>query len=87
MVQFFSYPVIAGFTSAAAVQIASTQLSSLFGTGLKSNEFIDAVVTLFENLDKITLWDTLLGGICIVILLLMKVFLYLKKLFIPFENE
>ncbi|KAK9693169.1 Sulfate permease family [Popillia japonica] len=62
VVQFFSYPVIAGFTSAAAVQIASTQLSSLFGTGLKSNEFIDAVVTLFENLDKITLWDTLLGG-------------------------
>ncbi|KRT84007.1 hypothetical protein AMK59_819, partial [Oryctes borbonicus] len=72
VVQFFSFPVIAGFTSAAAVQIASTQLTSLLGIRQKGNEFLEAMETVFNHLDDVTLWDSVLGCICIIILLLMK---------------
>lgn len=73
VVQFFSYPVIAGFTSAAAVQIASTQFNSLFGIRRRSNEFLDAIITVFDHLNEITLWNSILGFCSIAILLSMKV--------------
>ncbi|GJQ72228.1 hypothetical protein Trydic_g3319 [Trypoxylus dichotomus] len=72
VVQFFSFPVIAGFTSAAAVQIASTQLTSLLGMKKKGNDFLEVMKTVFGNLGDVTLWDPVLGCICIAILLLMK---------------
>ncbi|CAH0563573.1 unnamed protein product, partial [Brassicogethes aeneus] len=72
LVQFFSYPVIAGFTSAAALNIASSQISSLLGTGKKSESFLGAWMTLFKNLDLVKKWDTLLGLLTIVFLVALK---------------
>ncbi|XP_058121578.1 sodium-independent sulfate anion transporter-like [Anopheles ziemanni] len=71
LVQFISLPVTAGFTSAAAITIASGQVKSLFGLPGKSNEFLEAWMNVFENLHEIRLWDTVLGATTIVVLLVL----------------
>lgn len=73
LITFISKPVIAGFTSAAAISIASSQLESLFGLHYESESVIEDWSGLFEHI-KDTRWqDLLLGLCCIVVLLLMRV--------------
>lgn len=72
LVQFISSPVISGFTTAAAITIASGQVKSLFGLPGKGTEFLKAWENFFTNIRHIQPWDTLLGVVCIVILLLLK---------------
>ncbi|XP_055530601.1 sodium-independent sulfate anion transporter-like isoform X2 [Wyeomyia smithii] len=71
LVQFISMPVTAGFTSAAAITIASGQVKSLLGLPGKSNEFLESWINVVENIHLTRLWDSILGVSSIVILLLM----------------
>ncbi|XP_058456090.1 sodium-independent sulfate anion transporter-like isoform X2 [Malaya genurostris] len=71
LVQFISMPVTAGFTSAAAITIASGQVKALLGLPGNSNEFLESWANVFRNIHLTRLWDTLLGVASIVILLLM----------------
>ncbi|KXJ78346.1 hypothetical protein RP20_CCG004936 [Aedes albopictus] len=71
LVQFISMPVTAGFTSAAAITIASGQVKSLLGLPGKSNEFLDSWENVIHNIHQTKLWDSLLGIGTIVVLLLM----------------
>lgn len=72
--QFISIPVTAGFTSAAAITIASGQLKSLVGIKAgSSNEFIESWINFVEHIRDIQLWDSLLGCGTIILLLLLKV--------------
>nr|CAH7721952.1 unnamed protein product [Callosobruchus chinensis] len=50
IVDFFSYPIIAGFTTAAALNIASSQIKSIFGIAGKSDSFLAAWIALFEHI-------------------------------------
>ncbi|XP_046420105.1 sodium-independent sulfate anion transporter-like [Neodiprion fabricii] len=61
LLDFISLPVITGFTSGAAVTIASSQFKPILGIPGPSSSFIDSVVSVFTNLDQIGWWDTLLG--------------------------
>jgi sodium-independent sulfate anion transporter 11 len=70
---FISLPVITGFTSAAAINIASSQLKSLLGISGRSENFLKAVIAIFKNLKQIRYEDTLLGIGTIVVLVLLKV--------------
>ncbi|KAF5289752.1 hypothetical protein FQA39_LY03669 [Lamprigera yunnana] len=72
LVEFFSYPVIAGFTTAAAIQIGSSQIKSLLGIPGKANEFLEAWINVFKNIKQINVWDTLLGVVSIILLICMK---------------
>nr|CAD7202681.1 unnamed protein product [Timema douglasi] len=72
LVDFISMPVTVGFTSAAAIMIASSQLKGLFGFGGSSNDFLGACVNLFKHLHETRLWDSVLGMSTIVVLLLTK---------------
>jgi sodium-independent sulfate anion transporter 11 len=73
LVQFIASPVVAGFSSAAAITIASSQLKSLFGiTSGSSNEFLPSWQNFFAHLNEIRLWDTVLGISSIIILILLK---------------
>ncbi|XP_059607532.1 sodium-independent sulfate anion transporter-like isoform X2 [Phlebotomus argentipes] len=72
LVQFISIPVTAGFTSAAAITIASTQLKSLFGLPGQANDFIEAWSNFFHHISDIKLWDTLLGVCTVAFLLVLK---------------
>uniref|UniRef100_A0A182VPV5 STAS domain-containing protein n=1 Tax=Anopheles minimus TaxID=112268 RepID=A0A182VPV5_9DIPT len=71
LVQFISFPVTAGFTSAAAITIASGQVKSLLGIPGQSNEFLDSWINVFERIQDIRLWDSVLGVSTIVILLIL----------------
>ncbi|KAL3273294.1 hypothetical protein HHI36_014747 [Cryptolaemus montrouzieri] len=74
LVEFFSYPVIAGFTSAGALQIASSQLNSLFGIQKNASAFPDAWIIVFQNMDQIKWTDTTLGVISIIFLMILREF-------------
>lgn len=74
LIQFISYPVTIGFTSAAAITIASGQIKSFFGLTVKSsNDFIDSWRVLFTNIGDMRLWDTLLGAATLAFLLILRV--------------
>ncbi len=67
----------AGFTSAAAITIASGQLKSLFGLEIEEETHQEGIVgtyvEFFSNIKSIRYQDTILGLVCLVILLLMRV--------------
>lgn len=68
-----SIPVIVGFTTAAALTIASSQIKSLLGLPGSGNEFIGSWKNIFEYIQNLKLSDSLLGLTTIVVLLLLKV--------------
>lgn len=73
LVEFISLPVISGFTTAAAFQIASAQLKSLFGLDGKSgNYFAESVYNFGLNIKTIKLWDPVLGFFTIGLLIFLK---------------
>ena len=72
LVEFIAAPVIAGFTTAAAVTIASTQVKSLLGLKFESDGFVDTWKKVFEHIDETRLWDAVMGFSCIVALLLLR---------------
>lgn len=70
LVEFISMPVTVGFTSAAAVTIASSQVKSFFGLPGKSSDFVGSIESIIENVNQIRWTDTLLGVITIFILII-----------------
>ncbi|XP_021915006.1 sodium-independent sulfate anion transporter-like isoform X2 [Zootermopsis nevadensis] len=70
LVEFISLPVIAGFISAAAITIASSQLKSLLGIKGSGNDFLESWENLFNNIQNTQPGDVTLG-VCTIILLLI----------------
>lgn len=70
-------PVTAGFTSAAALTIASSQVKGLFGLEIVEESNIEGVhgtwIDIVRNFDSFRYQDTILGFVCIIILLLLRV--------------
>ena len=77
LIDFISVPVIAGFTSAAAITIASGQVKSIFGLTLEHKVHIEGIVGTWANIvTNFHTWrvnDTILGIFCCILLLLMRV--------------
>ncbi|XP_067134103.1 sodium-independent sulfate anion transporter-like isoform X2 [Centruroides vittatus] len=78
LVNFISASVISGFTSAAAITIASTQLAGLLGVKVKSQEFFTSIYEIFSKIHTANYWDTIMGISCVIILLLLRYFRELK---------
>nr|XP_018916470.1 PREDICTED: sodium-independent sulfate anion transporter-like isoform X1 [Bemisia tabaci] len=68
LVEFISLPVTVGFTSAAALTIASSQIKPLFGLSGSSNSFMSSLENLFANYKTFTIGDSALGLVTIIIL-------------------
>lgn len=73
MVEFFSYPVISGFTTAAALNIAASQFKGLLGLKGKSDTFLQALGHVFTHISETRKWDALLGICSIIFLVFAKV--------------
>lgn len=81
LIDFISIPVIAGFTSAAALTIATSQVKSLLGLTLPPKEFrshthlgvVDSWIDVFRNITTCRWQDAVLGLICCVVLLALRV--------------
>ncbi len=74
IVNFLSHPVVSGFTNAAALIIASSQLSKLFGVEVDSAEHhYETVLNVFKAVLVSTHWPTLgLAVLAIAIMVLLK---------------
>lgn len=72
LVDFISMPVISGFSNAAAIIIAASQLGTLLGISGKSDSFVDSVIKIVDHVYQITLWDTVLGVVTMVMLVSLK---------------
>ncbi|XP_012262541.2 sodium-independent sulfate anion transporter [Athalia rosae] len=85
LIDFISVPVTVGFTSATSVIIGTSQLPALLGLKFKSSGgFLDNLVKIFQNLGNTKKWDAIMGGVCIVILLLLR---KLKDIRLTHGNE
>ncbi|MBT8231621.1 MAG: sulfate permease [Saprospiraceae bacterium] len=73
LVNFLSYPVIAGFTSAAAIIISISQLKYLFGLELpRSVNSLNMIKELFGNIQDINFPSLIVGLIALVIIVGLK---------------
>ncbi|XP_063533837.1 sodium-independent sulfate anion transporter-like isoform X1 [Cydia strobilella] len=72
LVEFVSLPVVSGFTSAAAVTIASSQVKGLLGLKFSAETFIATWKELYRHIGDTRLPDTLLSLACCILLLGMK---------------
>lgn len=86
LVEFFSYPVIAGFTSAAALTIAASQFKTILGIPGKANEFLDALISVFENISETQKWDAVLGFSTFIALILTRVNSFVNKYVLVVTN-
>lgn len=73
LVDFISMPVICGFTNAAAIIIAASQLSTILGVGGRSETFVDAILKVVDSITDVSLYDSLLGVCCMAVLVALKV--------------
>ncbi|XP_068084197.1 sodium-independent sulfate anion transporter [Anabrus simplex] len=83
LVEFVSVPVVAGFTSAAALIIASSQIKGLLGLKFDAEGFLETWMLIVENIHKYNLGDVILGACCIILLLSLR---KLKDINIPFDE-
>ena len=90
VIDFISVPVIAGFTSAAAITIASGQVKSIFGLEIIEHSHIEGItgtwIDIFKNIGTIRTSDTILGLSCIVILLCLRVMSFTTNRFTKPSN-
>lgn len=73
LVNFLSHPVIAGFTSAAALIIGFSQLKHLLGVDIpRSNYIYEILGNAFAQMQEINSFTLIIGGIAIGLILLVK---------------
>ncbi|KAJ0177503.1 hypothetical protein K1T71_007512 [Dendrolimus kikuchii] len=72
LIDFISGPVSVGFTSAAAIIIATTQIKDILGLSFPGGKFLQVWTGLYEHIGETRLWDSVLGITCIVVLLLLR---------------
>ena len=76
VVNFLSHPVVNGFTNAAAIIIATSQLSKMFGVNVDNAEHhYETIVRVVQSAVHYTHWPTLLIGVlALVIMVVLKRF-------------
>ncbi|XP_026724927.1 sodium-independent sulfate anion transporter-like isoform X3 [Trichoplusia ni] len=72
LVEFISLPVVSGFTSAAAILIATSQVKDLLGLRFSSDSFLTTWYQFFVHLPEARLYDSLLSLGCCCFLFAMK---------------
>lgn len=73
LIDFVSGPVSSGFTSAVALIILSSQVKDIFGIQGGGNTFVEMWSKIFDNIHAYRISDSVLGFICIIVLLLLRV--------------
>lgn len=72
LVEFISLPVVSGFTSAAALTIASSQVKGLLGLRYNADTFVTTWKSFFQHVGETRLSDSMLSLGCIIVLTVMK---------------
>lgn len=73
IMNFVSHSVVVGFSSAAAIIIASTQVPSLLGIKIGQHEFVfETFVDIFKNIPETSIPTLIVGTLSVAAILLMK---------------
>lgn len=72
LLDFISGPVSVGFTSAASIIIATSQVKDILGLKVSGTKFVQVWQSIFEHIGETRRWDATLGIVCIIILLLLR---------------
>ncbi|XP_060522762.1 sodium-independent sulfate anion transporter-like isoform X1 [Cylas formicarius] len=72
LIDFISGPVAIGFTSAAAIIIATTQVKDLLGLDYPGENFLTVWGQICQHITDTSIPDCTMGCICIVALLILK---------------
>lgn len=72
IVNFLSHPVIAGFTSAAALIIGFSQMKHLLGIDIPRGKVHETIINVYENFGQINTNTFSIGLTAVIILLLIK---------------
>ncbi|MFQ5602458.1 MAG: SulP family inorganic anion transporter [bacterium] len=73
IINFLSHPVISGFTSAAAVIIAFSQLKHLLGISIPHTLHVEKIISYsIQHIDAVNLPTILIGTGCILTLLVLR---------------
>ncbi|XP_049853769.1 sodium-independent sulfate anion transporter-like [Schistocerca gregaria] len=78
LIDFISGPVSSGFTSAAALIIVTSQVKDVLGISAQGNTFVEMWQSLFQNMWNTKMYDAIMGFVCIVVLLLMRLLANIK---------
>ena len=83
LVNFLSHPVVAGFTTAAGIIIAFSQVKHLFGLDIQKKRIYQIVIDVFENFKDINVETFLVGALGILVLITIKRINKVYKIKIP----
>lgn len=72
IMDFISYPVLKGFTSAAAITIAMSQVKKWWGQTGVPRDFLPQLYWTVAKIPQSRLWDFLLGVCCIALIVLLR---------------
>ena len=72
LIDFISVPVLAGFTSAAAIKIGTSQLKGMFGLSIPRDHFFHTLYNNFANLKHAKVADSVLGFACLAIFIALR---------------
>lgn len=72
LVEFVSTPVSAGFTSAVALIVATSQLKIILGVKSSGTTFLQRWISMINDIENIRLYDAYLGFGCVIILLALR---------------
>ncbi|XP_071568572.1 sodium-independent sulfate anion transporter [Temnothorax nylanderi] len=72
LIEFISIPVVSGFTSAASVIIACSQIKSLLGLNIHGESFVEIWAGLVQHVADTKIPDLILSCCCILTLLGLK---------------
>ena len=73
LVDFLSHPVVVGFTNAAALIIASSQVGKLFGIATRKGEHhYETIWNLIQDIPQTHLTTLIMGGLSLFLLLFIK---------------
>lgn len=84
LLDFISYPVIKGFTAAAAVTIGFGQVKNIFGLKNIPQQFFLQMYYTFQKIPEARLGDVVLGVSCIVVLIAL---MWMKRTLPPLSEE
>lgn len=73
LIDFISGPVNSGFTSAVAILIVASQIKDIIGVKAVGSTLLQMIVSICNDINNFQLGDTLLGVICIAVILLLRV--------------
>lgn len=73
VIDFVSEPVLSGFSSAVAIMIFTGQIKSLLGIKAQGHTFLQVWKTILQDIQNTRLGDTVMGIICLIVLVLMRV--------------